>query len=172
MNDTMTHGQRRPPTIAAIQGSVADAFGITVSEMLSRRRRREIVRPRMAAMYLAVDLTPASLPQIGRTFDRDHTTVMHACSVIEGLIGRDSEFAERVEAAAAQALRLSGDPGALLQHAALEALGAYFEVARRWVLQNPEGFIESGFGAIPAPRLTGLTPSPSGGQRGGSSNGD
>jgi chromosomal replication initiator protein len=49
-------------------------------------------------MYLAKQLTSRSLPEIGRKFgNRDHTTVMHACSRIADLMQRDAAFAEDVE---------------------------------------------------------------------------
>jgi chromosomal replication initiator protein len=49
-------------------------------------------------MYLAKQLTSRSLPEIGRKFgNRDHTTVMHACSRIADLMQRDGSFAEDVE---------------------------------------------------------------------------
>ena len=49
-------------------------------------------------MYLAKQLTPRSLPEIGRKFGgRDHTTVMHAVKKIEELIASDSSLAEDVE---------------------------------------------------------------------------
>jgi chromosomal replication initiator protein len=48
-------------------------------------------------MYLAKQLTSRSLPEIGKKFgNRDHTTVMHACSRVTELIGSDSSFAEDV----------------------------------------------------------------------------
>jgi chromosomal replication initiator protein len=49
-------------------------------------------------MYLAKQLTPRSLPAIGRKFGgRDHTTVMHAVRKVEELRGADASFAEDVE---------------------------------------------------------------------------
>ena len=49
-------------------------------------------------MYLAKQLTPRSLPEIGRKFGgRDHTTVMHAVKKIEELIASDNSLAEDVE---------------------------------------------------------------------------
>jgi chromosomal replication initiator protein len=49
-------------------------------------------------MYLAKQLTPRSLPEIGRKFGgRDHTTVMHAVKKVEELIVEDSSFAHDVE---------------------------------------------------------------------------
>jgi chromosomal replication initiator protein len=49
-------------------------------------------------MYLAKQLTPRSLPEIGRKFGgRDHTTVMHAIRVIESMKTSDAAFAEDVD---------------------------------------------------------------------------
>jgi chromosomal replication initiator protein len=66
--------------------------------MYSARRARAVARPRQVAMYLAKQLTPRSLPEIGRKFGgRDHTTVMHAVRKIEQLCETDASFAEDVE---------------------------------------------------------------------------
>jgi len=66
--------------------------------MHSARRSRAVARPRQVAMYLAKQLTPRSLPEIGRKFGgRDHTTVMHAVRKVEELRTADSSFAEDVE---------------------------------------------------------------------------
>ena len=49
-------------------------------------------------MYLSKQLTPKSLPDIGRRFGgRDHTTVLHAVRKIEGLVGADVALAEEIE---------------------------------------------------------------------------
>ena len=56
-----------------------------------------MARPRQIAMYLAKLLTLRSLPEIGRKFDRDHTTVMHAVRKVEELIQEDQSVAESVE---------------------------------------------------------------------------
>lgn len=84
--------------IAEIQMATAMRFNIPLREMTSARRYREVARPRQVAMYLARELTPHSLPQIGRLFgDRDHTTVIHALRRIEELIETDGELAANVE---------------------------------------------------------------------------
>ncbi|MBO4294584.1 MAG: chromosomal replication initiator protein DnaA [Alphaproteobacteria bacterium] len=88
----------RKTTIDEIQKKVAEYFNISVKELQSSRRARTVARPRQIAMYLAKQLTSRSLPEIGRKFDRDHTTVMHAVRKVEGLIGEDASLAESVNA--------------------------------------------------------------------------
>ena len=85
-------------TIDEIQKKVAEYFNISVKEMQSSRRARTVARPRQIAMYLAKQLTSRSLPEIGRKFDRDHTTVMHAVRKVEELIVEDASLAESIDA--------------------------------------------------------------------------
>ena len=84
-------------TIDEIQKKVAEYFNISVKEMQSSRRARTVARPRQIAMFLAKQLTSRSLPEIGRKFDRDHTTVMHAVRKIEELLVQDTSLAESIE---------------------------------------------------------------------------
>ncbi len=89
----MFRASRRRITIDEIQRRVSDHFKIRHAEMVSARRAREVARPRQIAMYLAKQLTPRSLPEIGRRFGgRDHTTVIHAVRQIEKLRAADSEI--------------------------------------------------------------------------------
>ncbi len=89
----MFRAGRRRVTIDEIQKRVADHFKIRATEMVSARRARVVARPRQIAMYLSKQLTPRSLPEIGRRFGgRDHTTVIHAVKQIEKLRAVDSEI--------------------------------------------------------------------------------
>jgi len=84
-------------TIDEIQRRVAEHYNMRIGDMVSARRARAVARPRQVAMYLAKQLTSRSLPEIGKKFgNRDHTTVMHACSRVTELIAADSGFAEDV----------------------------------------------------------------------------
>jgi chromosomal replication initiator protein len=84
---------RRRITIDEIQRAVCEYYRIDRSEMSSKRRARAIVRPRQVAMYLAKVMTPRSYPEIGRKFGgRDHSTVIHAVRLVEGLRQQDSEM--------------------------------------------------------------------------------
>jgi chromosomal replication initiator protein len=83
----------RSITVARIQSVVAEVCDIPLIEMTSQRRAREVARPRQVAMYLAKEMTPRSLPEIGRRFGgRDHTTVMHAIRQIKRLRFEDAEL--------------------------------------------------------------------------------
>ena len=95
----MFRASRRRVTIDEIQKRVSDHFKIRQTEMVSARRARAVARPRQIAMYLAKQLTPRSLPEIGRRFGgRDHTTVIHAVKQIEKLRAADNEIDADVRA--------------------------------------------------------------------------
>ena len=55
-------------SIENIQKTVADYYKIKVSEMYSKKRSRNVARPRQIAMALAKELTQLSLPDIGEAF--------------------------------------------------------------------------------------------------------
>ncbi|MDP9164067.1 MAG: chromosomal replication initiator protein DnaA [Pseudomonadota bacterium] len=84
---------QRRISIDEIQTQVAEHYRIRKAEMTSARRARDVARPRQVAMYLSKQLTPKSLPDIGRRFGgRDHTTVIHAVKQIEKLRASDPEI--------------------------------------------------------------------------------
>jgi chromosomal replication initiator protein len=84
------HVANRQINVEGIQKTVAEYFKIKVSDMHSKRRNRNVARPRQVAMALAKDLTQMSLPEIGEAFgNRDHTTVLHACRTIATLRKKD-----------------------------------------------------------------------------------
>jgi chromosomal replication initiator protein len=98
LKDLLRANDRRV-TIEEIQKAVVEHYSIRMADMTSARRSRAIARPRQMAMYLAKQLTPRSLPEIGKRFGgRDHTTVMHAVRQIERLTAEDRTIAEDLEA--------------------------------------------------------------------------
>lgn len=94
-----------PPRLRAIIAATAAECGVTEAQLLSSQRKFALAR--QVAMYLARSLTPASLPAIGRAFRRDHSTVLHAVRLIEARAAADADFAERLDAIAATARRLT-----------------------------------------------------------------
>jgi chromosomal replication initiator protein len=76
--------QVRKITIEAIQRIVSEHFGMKVTELKQKNNSRSVVVPRQIAMYLAKQMTEASLPEIGRQFGgKHHTTVMHSIGKID-----------------------------------------------------------------------------------------
>jgi chromosomal replication initiator protein len=76
--------QVRKITIEAIQRAVSENFGMKVTDLKQKNNSRNVVVPRQIAMFLAKQMTEASLPEIGRQFgNKHHTTVMHSIGKIE-----------------------------------------------------------------------------------------
>ena len=89
----LTHGQERRVTIESIIRAVADKFSLLPSQLKQKTNERKIAYPRQIAMYLCKELTPASLPEIGRAFNgKHHTTVLHSIQKIEQLRQQDSDL--------------------------------------------------------------------------------
>lgn len=87
--------QEKQISIDNIQQTVAEYYKIRVADLLSKKRSRDVTRPRQLAMSFAKEFTNLSLPQIGDKFGgRDHTTVLHACRKIKDLIETDSKMRE------------------------------------------------------------------------------
>lgn len=83
--------QTRLVSIDNIQKTVADYYRIKMVELLSKKRTRNLTRPRQIAMSLAREVTTMSLPEIGNSFGgKDHSTVIHACKTISNLRSIDA----------------------------------------------------------------------------------
>jgi chromosomal replication initiator protein len=84
LKDILQEEARRSVTIDQIQRRVAEHFDVRLADMTSKRRPANIAFPRQIAMYLARELTKASLNEIGEAFGgRDHGTVLHACKLVK-----------------------------------------------------------------------------------------
>jgi len=87
----------RRVTITSIKERVAKSHGLSVKELENQRRDQRLAQPRQVAMYIACELTDASLPQIAREFGKkDHTTVMYARDKIKDMMERDESFRTKV----------------------------------------------------------------------------
>lgn len=93
LKDILAAGNRQI-SVDNIQKTVAEYYKIKLSDMHSKKRTRDIARPRQVAMTLAKELTQLSLPNIGDAFGgRDHTTVLHACKTINEMRETDGDIA-------------------------------------------------------------------------------
>ena len=83
----------RAITIEIIQKFVSEYYQLKLGELKSRNNSKSVAMPRQIAMYLCKNLTPASLPEIGKSFGgKHHSTVIHSIRKIEELRQRDGDF--------------------------------------------------------------------------------
>jgi chromosomal replication initiator protein len=82
----LTVGGERRITIESIVKAVAEKFSLQPSQLKQKTNEQKIAYPRQIAMYLAKELTTASLPEIGKAFNgKHHTTVLHSVQKIDRL---------------------------------------------------------------------------------------
>lgn len=65
-----------------IINQVCISYGISRADIFSQRRNRQFSRPRQIAMLIIKEKSTLSYPAIGRIFNRDHTTIVHACKAV------------------------------------------------------------------------------------------
>jgi chromosomal replication initiator protein len=85
-------------TIEQIQRKVSEAYGIKLADLKAKNRTKAVAFPRQIAMYLARQLTHASLSEVGRAFGgKDHTTVLHAVDKIQVLLQEDPKLRKTID---------------------------------------------------------------------------
>lgn len=88
----------KDPTIEDVQRVVCDNFGLSLTELKSKRRTQHIVVPRQIAMFLSRKLCNESFPEIGSRFGgRDHSTAIHANKEIANRIANDPALRATLE---------------------------------------------------------------------------
>jgi chromosomal replication initiator protein len=97
LKDILQEEARHSITIEQIQRRVAEHFDVRLADMTSKRRPSSIAFPRQVAMYLARELTKASLNEIGDAFGgRDHGTVLHACKLVKRRMGEQDSLRQTI----------------------------------------------------------------------------
>lgn len=81
---------------------VCEYYNLSLHDMTSKSRQGSIVLPRQVAMYLCRELTNESLVAIGRSFARDHTTIMHAVDKIRVRMEKEASLKEDVNSLVTQ----------------------------------------------------------------------
>ncbi len=79
-----------------ILNCVAEFFNITIEDIISHSRKKEVVEPRQIAMYLLRDISELSYPYIGEKMGRDHTTAIHSYEKINQEINKNSTLNQKV----------------------------------------------------------------------------
>jgi len=107
-----TPSQKVEATPEAILTAIADHFNLSVEELKSNSRRREISWARQIGMYLMRQHTDLSLPRIGEEFGgKDHTTVMYSCEKITQLLESDQSLVQILRQLSERIHLVSRSPG-------------------------------------------------------------
>jgi chromosomal replication initiator protein len=94
----LVHEEEKALTVEYVQKTVCEYFGLKVQEIKAKKRTRDIAFPRQIAMYLSKALTDSSLSEIGKNFGgKDHSTVIHACKLIEQRRNKDEDFDKKID---------------------------------------------------------------------------
>lgn len=95
---SIVNAKKKAVTLSKIAESVANFYSITMEDLLKQSRRKEYVKPRQTAMYLARKELGSSFPSIGEFFGgRDHTTVMHGVEKIEKAVVANDGVKQEME---------------------------------------------------------------------------
>jgi len=88
---------QRNVTIEEIQTTVANAYSVTLSQILSSDKTASIVTPRQLAMYITRKFTNKSLPEIAKKFEKTHATIIHGVKTISKRLDVEQELRESLE---------------------------------------------------------------------------
>ena len=96
--DQTLQTRRKQVNIDAVKKVVSKDFEVPVEIMVAKKKTAKVALARQVAMYLCRALTDIPLKAIGEAFGgRDHSTVIHACEMINKRITLDAGFRERVD---------------------------------------------------------------------------
>lgn len=97
LSDILTQEEQRlAVNVNAIKKVVGKHFKIDMDDFTSKRKTQSVAWPRQIAMFLSTELTDLSLPEIGREFNRDHSTVVHARDLVKEKIKSDPFFSAEI----------------------------------------------------------------------------
>lgn len=92
-----TGGMSRSLTVEDIQHEVENFFKVSHSDMVGPKRSQSIVRPRQIAIYLCRQLLDLPYGDIGKKFNRDHSTAIHSAASVEERLKTDRDTQEEIE---------------------------------------------------------------------------
>ena len=86
------HRDEQRVSIDMVQKFIANYYRLKLTDIKGRNSSKAVAGPRQIAMFLCRTLTDASLPRIGKSFGRDHSTVVHSIRKVEAQCKTDREF--------------------------------------------------------------------------------
>ena len=98
LKDVIYPDQSRIITIQTVIDAVCEHYNLRKTDILSKKRNAEIVRPRQIVMYLARTYTNTTLNEIAQALGgKDHSTVMNGVDRIEQMLKKDTELSRNVD---------------------------------------------------------------------------
>ncbi len=97
LRETFAASEKRRVSCDDVIKAASDYFNVRGDDLKGPRRSRDIAVPRQLAMYLCREMVGVSLEMIGRAFNRDHTTVMHACQKVAADLKTDAQTAQAAD---------------------------------------------------------------------------
>ena len=85
------------PTPEIIIDEVCKFYNLDPASIRGPGRLKDLTLARQVAMYLIREMVDISLQDIGKEFNRDHSTVVHALGRIEKVLKSDSEMGEIIK---------------------------------------------------------------------------
>jgi chromosomal replication initiator protein len=80
-------------SVGQIQKIVCDYYQVNLRELLGKGRQKKLVRARQLGLYFSRLYTKKTMVELGRLFQRSHTSVVHALQTLE----RDRQSQPRLE---------------------------------------------------------------------------
>ena len=97
LKEVFIHNEPRHVTCQDVMDAVSTYYNVTVADLKSTRRSRDVTVPRQIAMYIAREVVGAPLTMIGDCFGgRDHSTVNHACNKVKDEMGTSPSLSNLV----------------------------------------------------------------------------
>lgn len=98
LKDIIHPDQPKEITPTLIIDMVAEHFGVTSADILSKKRNSEYVLPRQVVMYLCRNILDISLANVGKILGKkDHTTIIHGIKKIEEDILVNEDLKNKIE---------------------------------------------------------------------------
>ena len=78
--------------------AVQKFYNVSIDDIVSQKRNKEIIRPRHVAMYILYNIVGLSYPEVGRELGgKNHSTVMHGCKTVNKDMNNSKQFKDEVE---------------------------------------------------------------------------
>lgn len=97
ITDILSGNEPTNVTIDKVLSIASKKFNISIEELKSKKRTKEIVFARHATIYIIRKITDMSLIAIGKIFNRDHSSIMHAIDAVENDLKTNQGLMLKVE---------------------------------------------------------------------------